>query len=183
MRIAFRPLFRCLALGTLGAALAACSTLGDRSRSMLDTVTPYRVEIVQGNVVTREMAAAVRPGMTRQQVREILGTPLLVDVFQPDRWNYAFSIRRAGVPALQRTVVAHFEGERLSRLDAPTDLPTEEEFVAQIDNTRSRERRTPLTLSPEQIQALPKPRTATAPSTLPPITPPTRTYPPLEPRS
>lgn len=183
MRFTLSPLLRCLALGSLGVALAACSTLGDTSRSMLDAITPYRVEIVQGNVVTREMAAAVRPGMTRSQVREILGTPLLVDVFQPDRWNYAFSIRRAGVPPIQRTVIAHFEGERLTRLDAPEDLPSEEEFVAQIDNVRTRERRTPLALTPEQIEALPKPGATAAPATLPPVTPPTRAYPPLEPQS
>jgi outer membrane protein assembly factor BamE len=51
---------------------------------------------VQGNVVTSEQVARVKPGMTRAQVRDILGTPLLTDPFHADRWDYLFTIRRQG---------------------------------------------------------------------------------------
>jgi outer membrane protein assembly factor BamE len=83
------------------------SLLGD---SFLGVITPYRIDIVQGNVVTQGAAAAVKPGMTRAQVRDMLGSPLLTDPFHADRWDYVFTIRRQGTEPQRRSVVAHFEG-------------------------------------------------------------------------
>jgi outer membrane protein assembly factor BamE len=57
-------------------------------------LTPYRVDIGQGNYVTEGMAAKLKEGMTKEQVRAVLGTPLLVDPFRNDRWDYVFDIRR-----------------------------------------------------------------------------------------
>ena len=57
------------------AALAGCQSL-QSSDNLLGIITPYKVEVVQGNVVTQEQAAAVKPGMSRNQVRDILGSPL-----------------------------------------------------------------------------------------------------------
>ena len=57
---------------------------------------PYRAPVVQGNVVTREQVAVLRPGMSRIQVRDILGTPLLTSVFHADRWDYVFTLRQQG---------------------------------------------------------------------------------------
>jgi outer membrane protein assembly factor BamE len=100
-------------------------------------ITPYRIEIVQGNVVTSEQAARVKPGMTRLQVRDILGTPLLADPFHADRWDYIFTIRRHGLPNQRRSVVVWFEGDALKTIEAP-DLPSERDFVQGDQPCRAR---------------------------------------------
>lgn len=177
---------RVAALLALGAALAGCSAIPSADR-MLSAVTPYKVEVVQGNVITREQAALVRPGLTRAQVRDILGSPLLTDVFHTDRWDYVFTIRRQGAAAQQRNVVLRFDGDVLKSMDAP-ELPSERDFVESIDTFKTRRNAPPLALTEAQIKALPAPqRTAptAAPASAPaPETPaaPARSYPPLEPR-
>jgi outer membrane protein assembly factor BamE len=57
-------------------------------------ITTYRVDIAQGNIVAQEMVDQLRPGMTRSQVRFVLGTPLVTDSFHPDRWDYFYSLRK-----------------------------------------------------------------------------------------
>lgn len=162
---------------TLGS-LAACSSLQSTEDNFLGVITPYRVEVVQGNVVTREMAAAIRPGMSRTQVRDILGSPLLTDIFHADRWDYLFTIRRQGAQPQRRRVTAWFDGEQLTRLEAD-DLPSEKEFVDSID-TFKRSRKVPqLALTEEQLKAMPAPAPRPAEETPPPA--PLRSYPPLEP--
>jgi outer membrane protein assembly factor BamE len=146
------------------------------SDSFLGLITPYRIDIVQGNVVTREQAAQLRPGMSRLQVREIVGTPLVADLFHADRWDYIFTIRRPGTEPQRRSVVLLFDGETLKSVEAP-DLPTEREFVASITRERKIEPRV-LELTEAQRKALPAPPRAEAPaagSASPP-----RDYPPLE---
>jgi outer membrane protein assembly factor BamE len=160
------------------AALAGCESLKDPERDFLGMLTPYRVEVVQGNVVTKEQIARVRPGMTRDQVRAVLGSPLLTDAFHADRWDYIFTIRRQGTAPQRRSVVVLFDGERLKSVDAP-ELPSEREFVAAISTTRASGRTPVLELSEEQRKALPvppKPEPAPAEPTGA-----TREYPPLEP--
>ncbi len=164
-------------------ALGACAYLpalpslqsGD---SFLGVVTPYRMDIVQGNVVTQEQAARVQPGMSRSQVRDILGSPMLTDPFHADRWDYIFTIRRQGTTPQQRIVVAHFKADRLDRLDAK-DLPTERDFVASISRPLSGTRTPVIALTDEQIKALPKPPAAAAEAGVPMGA--LRSYPPLEP--
>jgi len=68
------------ALILLAAAVAGCSAVSSDG-SLLGIVTPYRIDIVQGNVVTKEQIELVRPGMSRVQVRDLLGSPLLSDPF------------------------------------------------------------------------------------------------------
>jgi outer membrane protein assembly factor BamE len=150
-------------------------TSGD---SFLGVVTPYRMDIVQGNVVTQEQAARVQPGMTRAQVRDILGSPMLTDPFHADRWDYIFTIRRQGTPPQRRDVVAFFKDDKLERLEAK-DLPTERDFVAAISRPLSIQRTQPITLTDEQIKALPKPPAAAPEPTVPMGA--VRSYPPLEP--
>jgi outer membrane protein assembly factor BamE len=165
--------------GLLAATLlGACSSL-QSSDNFLGFITPYRVEVVQGNVLTREQVALVKPGQTRAQVRDVLGSPLLTDTFHADRWDYVFTIRRQGAEPQQRKVLVLFEGDRLKSISAQ-DLPSEREFVASIDTFKSRGKAPPLALTPEEIKALPVPPkpepAASAPAG------PQRTYPPLEPR-
>ncbi len=165
------------ALAVVALLLGGCESL-QRTDSVIGEYTPYRIDLVQGNVVTREQLAVLRPGMTRLQVRDLLGTPLLADPFHANRWDYVFTIRRGKEPFLRRSVVVHFEGNAVATIEAPPDLPGEREFVASI--SRVKEPRVPkLELTPEERAALPPPtlRRDTAPAE--PVGP-VREYPPLE---
>lgn len=179
MSIAKRAGLLPLALA-LTSLLGACGSLQNSDR-LLGVLTPYRIEVVQGNVVTREMAQAVQPGMSRAQVRDLLGSPLLTSIFHENRWDYVFTIRRQGAQPQERRVTAFFEGEQLAKLEAG-ELPSEQEFVDSID-TRKGERGKPavLELSEEQLKRLPSPaaRASSEPAAEAPAAPP-REYPPLE---
>lgn len=76
-------------------------------------LTPYRAEIQQGNVVTQEMIAKLNPGMTRGQVRFALGTPLVVDPFRKDRWDYVYMLMKQGEVKERRRVVVVFKDDKL----------------------------------------------------------------------
>ncbi len=167
------------AVCSLLAALATtgCASL-QSSDNFLGVVTPYRVEVVQGNVVTKEQAEAVKPGMSRTQVRDILGSPLLADAFHADRWDYVFTIRRQGAEPQLRRLVARFDGETLKSLDTSSELPAERDFVASIDTFKTSRQAPPLALTDEQIKALPVPPKPPA-AVAEPIGP-TRSFPPLE---
>ena len=172
------PLFLAL-MAWAAVNLAGCASL-DPSDTILSVITPYKVEIVQGNVVTQEQVARIQIGMSRAQVRDILGSPLLADVFHADRWDYVFTIRRQGAEPQRRSIVAMFDGERLKSLDTGGELPAEVAFVASIDTNKPSGKAPALALTPEQIQAL-KPPPKAAPVEAP-VAAPDRVYPPLEPR-
>jgi outer membrane protein assembly factor BamE len=80
-------------------------------------ITPYKLDVQQGNVVTQEMVARLKPGMTRSQVRFTLGTPLLVDPFRADRWDYVFVFMKQGVVTEQRRIVVIFKDDKLLRVE------------------------------------------------------------------
>jgi outer membrane protein assembly factor BamE len=84
-------------------------------------ITPYRIEIQQGNYVTQEMAAQLKPGLTRDQVRFVMGTPLLTDIFHEERWDYVFVRQRANSKEVEhRRVAVFFEDGKLKRVDGDT---------------------------------------------------------------
>lgn len=140
------------------------------------SLQPYRVPVVQGNVVTREQTAALRPGMSRIQVRDILGTPLLASVFHADRWDYVFTLRRQGTEPQQRRVTVYFKDNVLERFEADP-LPSETEFVSTLG--RQETPKVPvLEASPEKLQQFPPPAPPAEPKALPPLP---ASYPPLEP--
>lgn len=166
------------------APLLAASLLGgcgsfQSSGNFLGVITPYKLEIVQGNVLTKEQAAQIQPGMTRAQVKDVLGSPLLADPFHEARWDYVFSIRRQGTESQLRRVVVRFEGDRMTTIDTGGDLPGEREFVASIDTGRQAKGTKALALTDAELAALPTPARAAASAPMPP--PPARSYPPLEP--
>jgi outer membrane protein assembly factor BamE len=159
------------------AALAGCAGAPPEADSLFGVITPYRFEIVQGNVVTREQIERLTTGMTRRQARELLGTPMLADAFHTDRWDYVFTIRRQGAQPQRRSVVLHFDGERLARIDAG-ELPSEHEFVASISRHRDFAPKR-LELTPEERAALPRPPAVAPGAAIEPLGP-ARPYPPLE---
>lgn len=160
--------------------LTACSSWVGHNDRFAYVVPLYRVEIVQGNVVTKEQAAQIKPGMTREQVRDILGSPMVASAFHADRWDYVFTIRRQGAAPQARQLVARFDGDKLKALDAPADLPTEEEFVASINTFRPKGEAPKLALTEAERAALPRPKPpeTTAASDAPQG--PSRPFPPLE---
>lgn len=115
----------------LAGSLAACSSINNASHKVVDAITPYRVEVVQGNFVSKEQVQALQPGMSREQVRSILGSPLVTSVFHADRWDYVFTIKRRGVDIENKKLTVYFSGFALERVEGD-EMPSEKEFVAEL---------------------------------------------------
>lgn len=154
------------------ASLSACSYVPT-------IVTPYKIDIVQGNVVTREQAQALKPGMSRAEVRDVLGSPLLSSVFHADRWDYVFTFRRQGQEPQQRKLTVFFKGETLDRFEGD-ELPSEVEFVASLDARRKFGKVPPLQATDAQLKSFQEKNTPLAPEPTPPAPSPDTAYPPLE---
>ena len=89
-------------------------------------VTPYRMVIQQGNFISQEMVEQLKPGMTREQVRFVLGTPLVADIFHADRWDYVFFRELPNGKREQRNLSVVFEKDKLARVLGdlmPADAP------------------------------------------------------------
>jgi outer membrane protein assembly factor BamE len=102
-----------------------------RDKPFLGFLRPYRPDIQQGNFVSREMISQLREGMTQDQVRFILGTPLLTDVFHANRWDYPFRIRKGNGETTSSRVTLYFDNNRLTRI-VGGDLPTEADYLSRI---------------------------------------------------
>jgi outer membrane protein assembly factor BamE len=88
------------------------------ARLSAPVVAPYRMEIQQGNFVSQEMVAQLKLGMTKDQVRFVLGTPLITDSFHADRWDYVFRRQKSGSKELeQHRLAVFFEDGKLARVD------------------------------------------------------------------
>ncbi len=93
--------------------------------------SPYRPVIQQGNFISEEMLAQLKVGMTREQVRFILGTPLLTDIFHADRWDYPFRLAKGNGELTTSRVVVFFKDDKVDRFEGG-NLPTEKEYIARI---------------------------------------------------
>ncbi len=116
---------------------------GCHSKPLLESmtlgITPYRAAVVQGNFVSQEAAAKVRIGMTREAVRNILGTPLLIDPFHPNRWDYVFYFKRGQTDIVtQRHFIVHFNKERVAAYSGAEDLPSEYDLIQAVDGDRKK---------------------------------------------
>lgn len=81
------------------------------------------MDIQQGNFVTQEMVAKLQPGMTRSQVRFALGTPLVVDPFRDDRWDYVYVYMKRGEVVEKRRLVIVFKDDNLARIEGDAMPP------------------------------------------------------------
>ncbi|MCB1802039.1 MAG: outer membrane protein assembly factor BamE [Gammaproteobacteria bacterium] len=106
---------------------SGCSTVGDGLRSLgsITNIVPdaldraplvYRPEIQQGNVVSQEQVNELKPGMSKRQVRFLLGSPMLTDVFHDNRWDYTYTFGKGSTPEEMRKVTVFFENDRLTRI-------------------------------------------------------------------
>ena len=99
--------------------LAACSN-GPVTTSLTPVITsiiqPYRIDVRQGNFVTQDMVAQLKPGLSRDQVRFILGSPLVTDMFHADRWDYVYRFQRGWGEPEQRILTVFFLDNKLTRV-------------------------------------------------------------------
>ena len=98
-------------------------------------LAPHKIDIQQGNYVDQEMVAKLKPDMTRSQVRFILGTPLVADVFHPNRWDYVYLTGKAGDVRRQRKITVVFEGDKLERIEGDV-VPADKLTQARSAETR-----------------------------------------------
>lgn len=84
----------------------------------------YKIDVQQGNVVTREQVSRLEPGMTRRQVRFIMGSPMVADVFHQDRWDYIYRLQPGYGKTEEERVTLHFNEDILDHI-AGTIRPTE----------------------------------------------------------
>lgn len=109
-----RPLFRQTLLFLL-PLLAACSNLSEVK--VTNYLHPYRIDINQGNYLTQDMVSQLKPGQSKEQVRFILGSPLIVDSFHGgDRWDYLYRLERGTGDVQTRRLVVFFADGKLSRV-------------------------------------------------------------------
>lgn len=94
--------------------LAACSNV--QMPDVTSAITPYRIDVRQGNYITQDMVSQLKPGMTRDQVRFILGTPLVADIFHAERWDYIYSFKPGRGEVQLRRFSVFFTDNKLARV-------------------------------------------------------------------
>lgn len=92
------------------------------SCSLLPTFSTYKVEIRQGNLITADMRAKIKPGMTQSQVKAALGAPLITDPYHADRWDYFYSLDQQGKLVGSQRITLYFDKDVLKRIDDATPL-------------------------------------------------------------
>jgi len=114
-------------LAAVCCLLVACSSFN-----------PYKIDVQQGNVLTQEMVAQLKPGQTREQVRYILGTSLLADIFHQQRWDYVYSYRkgRTGEVETRQFSVYFDKDNRLERVSGEIAVADPDDLAAPTARTR-----------------------------------------------
>ena len=160
--------------------LTACSSASEMGARL---ITPFRADVVQGNFLSSEQVALLHPGMSRTEVRNVLGTPLVTSVFHADRWDYVFTLKRQGAADQSFRYAVYFKGEALERFEGDA-MPTEAEFIVKLDKRRNIGKVPALEATPAQLEAArAKAPAAAATSAAVPEAPaqaPVASYPPLE---
>jgi outer membrane protein assembly factor BamE len=107
--------------------LAACSSTSFTSY----LPTPYKVDLQQGNVITQDMMAKLKPGMSKSQVRFILGSPPVTDMFHANRWDYVYILKVSGKVKEQRKLTLFFDNDQLTRVAGDVVAATQEDKAAE----------------------------------------------------
>jgi len=171
----------CAGLTACGSIKGMTSGLGESKINPVNWITPYRIEVVQGNFVYKEQVELLKTGMPRAQVRDVLGTPLMASVFHADRWDYVFTFKRQGAEPQALRLTVFFKGDGLDRFEGD-EMPSESNFVARLDSRRKLGKVPVLELTPEQLAASEKktPAASVVPVATSPAAAPGASYPPLE---
>ncbi|MFA5081763.1 MAG: outer membrane protein assembly factor BamE [Hydrogenophilaceae bacterium] len=114
-------------------SLSGCGSWGQTIDKLnpIDSIKPYKIEVQQGNLVTQEMLAKLKPGMTPSQVRFVLGTPLIVDPFRKDRWDYVYRLQKGNTMTQQRHITVLFENDKLIGIEGDVVPAAEPEPAGQ----------------------------------------------------
>lgn len=96
--------------------LVFCATLTSGCES-LRFPGVFRIDIGQGNLITKDMVDKLRVGMTPRQVRYVMGSPMIADTFNPTRWDYLYNLETGKGLLIENHLVLYFEGERLAQID------------------------------------------------------------------
>ena len=165
------------------AGCSSTSSLGASSINPVRWITPYKVDVIQGNFISKEQVDFLKAGMTRAQVKDVLGTPLLTSLFHADRWDYVFTLKRQGVEPQSFKYTVFFKGDALERFEGDT-MPNEAEFIAKLDSRRKLGKVPILEATEEQLNKNAKsgaaPTVNAASANAPAAAPTATVYPPLE---
>jgi outer membrane protein assembly factor BamE len=134
-----RPAGRVLAALLVASALGGCSTM----TAPFDTWMPYvsqfgvyRIDINQGNFLSQDMVDKLKEGQTKQQVRLILGTPLIASVFRENRWDYTYEFRKNGRVQTHRQFTVYFKDDALTRWEGD-ELPKSVQELNRVAATKA----------------------------------------------
>lgn len=119
----------------LGIALCLLATLSACGLPRLHFPGVYKIDIQQGNIITQEMVDQLRPGMTKRQVIFVMGTPLVRDPFDQDRWDYVYSYQPGGGVRGQERITMFFENDMLTHFTG--DFKPTEESTAETTSSAS----------------------------------------------
>ncbi len=174
----------CVVLTGCARTAAISAKLSEIPLNPSGWITPYRSDVVQGNFLSSEQVALLRPGMSRTDVRNVLGTPLVSSLFHADRWDYVFTLKRQGAANQSFRYTVYFSGEALARFEGDA-MPSEAEFIARLDKRSNPGKIPPLEATPAQLEAASKAAaksTSTASASVPASVTPAAagSYPPLE---
>jgi len=106
-----------MVLRTVFLSIGLCLVAGCSSETLFKVVKPYHIDVRQGNYVTQEMLSQLNPGMTREQVRFVMGSPLLIDVFHADRWDYVYRFSNGVTDPELRKITLIFAKDKLARVE------------------------------------------------------------------
>lgn len=111
-------------LSVAACLLAACST-----SSVTSVIKPYRIDVRQGNAVTQDMVSRLTPGMSREQVRFVMGSPMLVSIFHADRWDYVYQFSTGYQPLERRKLTLFFVADKLERVEGDVVAASGEQIL------------------------------------------------------
>ncbi|WP_052481175.1 outer membrane protein assembly factor BamE [Gilvimarinus agarilyticus] len=103
----------------------------------------HKINIQQGHILTEEMIAQLEPGLNKRQVRYILGTPLIDDIFNDDRWDYYYSLKMGDGRFFKRTLTVYFDGDIMTNYTGE-NLPEPKETDSESDENGDTEPDTPV---------------------------------------
>lgn len=172
-----------MACSVLGACSSGASTMSASAINPVNWITPYKVDVIQGNFISKEQVAQLRTGLTRDEVKAVLGTPLMSSLFHADRWDYVFTMKRQGVEPQSFKYTVFFKDNLLERFEGDA-MPSETEFISKLSNQRKLGKVPPLEATEAQLKAAEK-ESATRPGAATTAAPESATqsakvYPPLE---
>ena len=174
-----------IALACLAAVgLAGCGSFNASAANPVNWITPYRVDVIQGTFISKEQVELLKVGMSRAQVKDVLGTPLVSSLFHADRWDYVFTLKRQRVAPQSFRYAVFFKGDQLERFEGDA-MPSDAEFIASLANSRKIGKIPVLQATEEQLKAAEKSSGSAGPVTTSNTTAATpagtaTTYPPLE---